>query len=285
MGSRKIGRFIRLNSSRSGISASVGVKGMRISIGNRGIRSHVTIPGTGHTKTKTLVSFKKLLKNKKKEGVKGSVNPVQDELILVLEKRRLGAWFSAKRKANKVVNRGIEAFNEENYGAAVEAFGEALERMPGDKELPLFLAIIHYLYLEDYERAFAYFDALDEEMYNEDMRLAIGDCLFEMKDYGYAKTILESFKFEDDEDMERMTLLARCHMEEGNLVVAESLLKTAIGRKRKLTPYLMAAKYAMGELCLMKEDYEGAKKHLMPIYTEDSTYENIAGLVEKLALA
>jgi len=305
MGSRKIGQYIRINSSRSGISASVGVSGMRVSIGSKGIRTHMTVPGTGYTKTNTLLSFRKLLKKKKKgkvesgRGESGKVKgektgaletdliagPIQDELVLSLEPRKPGSRFSDQGKADRVVNKGIDAFNEEDIEEAIARFEEALTISPEDKEVAMYLAVIYYLHLEDYEKALDYFDQLEEDMYNEDMKLAIADCLFELEDYDYTKTVLESFKFDDDEDMERMTLLARCHIQEGNLVLAEELLKSAMGRKRKLTPYLMEAKYAMGELCLLKKDYEGAKKYLMPIYMEDSSYEDIGRLVEELALS
>lgn len=38
---------VRLNLSKSGVGASIGVKGARVGIGPRGLHSTVTIPGTG----------------------------------------------------------------------------------------------------------------------------------------------------------------------------------------------------------------------------------------------
>ena len=42
-----IGKLIRLNFSKSGVSASAGVKGARISIGKNGVRETISLPGTG----------------------------------------------------------------------------------------------------------------------------------------------------------------------------------------------------------------------------------------------
>lgn len=306
MGSRKIGKFVRLNASRSGIGASVGVKGLRISIGSRGIRTHMTVPGTGYTKTSTLVSFKKMLKNKKKTKKaqakkqnqqlstsktevieptqQGETSVVQDELVLNLVKTRPANRLTNEGKADRLINKGIDAFNQEMHTEAAGFFEEALTLTPEDKELVLYLAIIHYLYLEDYNQAIEYFDQLDEAMYNEDMKLAIADCLYELGDFEYAKTVLESFQFPDDEEMERLTLLGRCYMAQDMDMIALEVLKKAVGRKSKLTERLMAAKYSLGELYLKLRDYEQAKKHLMPVYLEDSSYEEIGRLVEALAL-
>lgn len=45
---------IRLNVSKSGISASVGVPGATVNIGRRGVRGTVGLPGTGLSYTETL---------------------------------------------------------------------------------------------------------------------------------------------------------------------------------------------------------------------------------------
>lgn len=42
-----LGRYLRLNFSKSGTSLSVGGKGLRVNFGKRGTRTTVGIPGTG----------------------------------------------------------------------------------------------------------------------------------------------------------------------------------------------------------------------------------------------
>ncbi len=45
--SLSIGKLVRLNFSKKGVSTSVGVKGARVSIGKNGVRETLTLPGTG----------------------------------------------------------------------------------------------------------------------------------------------------------------------------------------------------------------------------------------------
>ncbi|MEM9766081.1 MAG: DUF4236 domain-containing protein, partial [Pseudomonadota bacterium] len=42
----KIAPGVRMNFSKSGVSASVGGRGGRINVGKRGIRSTISVPGT-----------------------------------------------------------------------------------------------------------------------------------------------------------------------------------------------------------------------------------------------
>ena len=302
MGSRKIGKYIRLNASRSGVSASVGVKGMRLSIGSKGIRSHLTVPGTGYTKTNTLFSFKKLLKGKggKSKGGKSDTAAkgasdmkedmpeqgfaVADELLLQLGRRRAAGRFGKAGKAARLYNQGVEAYYNKDYDLSAGSFEEALSLLPEDQEILLCLGILNYLYLEDYEKAVRYFDGLDEAVFNEDMKLAIAASLHELRDWDYSIAVLEAFEFPDDEDMERRIFLARNHMAKGHITIAEEILKQTIGKKRKMTTYLMEAKYRLGSLYLDQGDYLQAKEHLMAVYMADSGYEDIGRQIEILAM-
>lgn len=303
MGSKKIGKYFRINSSRSGVSVSGGISGFRVSLGSKGLRTHVTVPGTGYTKTNTLFSFKKLWNKKKKEkkaansGIKDQDQgeevqadlleanlPVGDELMLIMPRRRPFGSFTDKAKADREVNKAIEAYKVEDYGQAVEYLLASHRLYDQDIEVILYLAVITYMHLENYQEALKYFNLLPLQELNEDMKLAMADCMLEVEDYEGSIDLLDTFKFEDLEDMERMTLMARNHMELREYKAAEELLKEAMGRKRKLTPYLMEAKYWTGVLYVRRGDYESAKKYLMPVYKADRNYEEIAALIEEVAM-
>ena len=47
---------VRLNIGKSGVSASVGVKGASVNVGKRGVRGTVGVPGTGISYSETLTS-------------------------------------------------------------------------------------------------------------------------------------------------------------------------------------------------------------------------------------
>lgn len=50
----RLGKFLRLNLSKSGIGLSAGVKGARLSLGKRGARATFSLPGTGLSWSKKL---------------------------------------------------------------------------------------------------------------------------------------------------------------------------------------------------------------------------------------
>lgn len=303
MGSLKLGKYFRVNASRSGVSMSGGVNGLRMSVGSKGIRTHVTVPGTGYTKTNTLLSFKKLWKKNKKAkankkgkpSIKDAVVeseeitsevmlPLEDELVLIMIRRRPFGSFTDKAKSGREVNKAIDAYDRKDYGKAVEYLDAANKLNEDDIEVILYLSVIYYMNLENYEQAAHYFELLPKDLLNEDLLLAYADCLCEMEDYDGSIDVLESFKFDDDEDMERTTLLARNHLEKRNYELAEEIFKSTVGRKRKMTDYLIDAKYWMGVMYLRVGDYENAKKHLMPVYLEDSDYEDIGLKIEEVAM-
>jgi hypothetical protein len=60
--SKKIGDFIRLNFSKSGVSATIGIPGLSINIGKNGMYLNCGLPGTG-------LSTRKKLKGKRNEAV------------------------------------------------------------------------------------------------------------------------------------------------------------------------------------------------------------------------
>lgn len=59
--SLRIGKHTRLNLSKSGIGVSTGVKGFRVGVGPRGVRTTASIPGTGisHTTQRSLKPAKR----------------------------------------------------------------------------------------------------------------------------------------------------------------------------------------------------------------------------------
>lgn len=56
-----LGNGFRLNISKSGVNLTGGITGARMSIGTSGIKSTLSVPGTGISKTKTLVSKKDIV--------------------------------------------------------------------------------------------------------------------------------------------------------------------------------------------------------------------------------
>lgn len=75
-----LGHGFKLNISQSGINVSGGIKGARVSLGNKGLKTTLSVPGTDIRKTKTLVSTKDILnpKDDKKEKTDSSKDRRKD---------------------------------------------------------------------------------------------------------------------------------------------------------------------------------------------------------------
>jgi len=55
----RIGKGIRLNLGKKGVSTSIGGKGMSVNIGKQGVRRTIGIPGTGISHTSEILSTPK----------------------------------------------------------------------------------------------------------------------------------------------------------------------------------------------------------------------------------
>lgn len=290
MASIRLGKFLRLNLSSSGVNLSGGIKGFRLSIGPRGIKQTVTVPGTGRRSTKTIFSFKKKKQIEKKKSIKSKTKiktvPIIEDEDLTLRMSRRG--FSASNKANKArkhVNEAIDFYEEEAYSESLRSLEEASEYLPDDDEIKVYIAVINYLYIEDYQSALEQFERLDKTIFDDDMLLAMADCYYEVKAYEKSIELLEGIKLPkgDDDEMDHKTLLAKNHIAISHYELAVELLKINIGRKRKMTEELIEAHYYLGIAYMHSGNIEKAKKEMVKVYSEDSEYEDIDEVMKDLA--
>jgi len=89
-----LGNGFKFNLSKSGVNISGGIKGARFSLGNKGLKSRLSIPGTGISKTKTLVSAKDIInkfddeKDSKNKSIKKDTKEINKEQILDETKKK-----------------------------------------------------------------------------------------------------------------------------------------------------------------------------------------------------
>ncbi|MBM7615892.1 DUF4236 domain-containing protein [Alkaliphilus hydrothermalis] len=76
-----LGKGLRLNLGKEGVSISGGVKGLRVGVGPRGVRTSATIPGTGVTITKSLSLQKLKALTEQKNYAKSPVTVVEGSQI------------------------------------------------------------------------------------------------------------------------------------------------------------------------------------------------------------
>lgn len=111
-------------SRTGGINISGGVKGARLSVGTKGVKTTLSLPGTGYRKTKTLFSFKNLFKKKAKKNAEKSDRP----------------WDAAKPSALKKAEKAFEA---KDMDTCMTYLSELSEDGAWLKERHLLLAKVH----------------------------------------------------------------------------------------------------------------------------------------------
>ncbi|MBN1995429.1 MAG: DUF4236 domain-containing protein [Anaerolineae bacterium] len=112
----RLGKFIRLNISKSGVGVSAGVPGLRLSTGPRGTQFSVGIPGTGLSYRKQLSGKSK--SSKKKSPASSSAQSVPRQANLP-ERPEPGLLAS---KAEKELARGLEDYHAGCVDEALEHF-------------------------------------------------------------------------------------------------------------------------------------------------------------------
>ena len=145
-----LGKFLRLNISKTGIGLSVGIRGLRYTRGSSGTFLTVGLPGSGLRYQKKLSnkkgflfsSLKKLRPGQKDQAVSAlSQNVLPEEDLPELPKPGLFAprW-------EKDMFKGVEAYHEDDLEAAIEHLQSAVtdeEADLGAKILLAFLLIEH----------------------------------------------------------------------------------------------------------------------------------------------
>ncbi|UCD29277.1 MAG: DUF4236 domain-containing protein [Planctomycetota bacterium] len=120
-----LGKFIRLNISKSGVGVSAGVRGLRISTGPRGTHLNVGIPGTGLSYRKQLSS--KGRKKTSRPRAKASVQTIPRQATLP-EHPEPGLFASQEEKE---LAKGLEDYRAGRVDEALAHFLEAASEEPG----------------------------------------------------------------------------------------------------------------------------------------------------------
>jgi tetratricopeptide (TPR) repeat protein len=113
----RIGKYIRLNISRSGIGFSAGVKGLRIGTGPRGTRFTASLPGTGLSYVKQFSSGK--------GSTRATDVPREEEEVTTLPSPGLLA-----PRHEKAFHAALAAMESEEWDAALQQFLAAADTEP-----------------------------------------------------------------------------------------------------------------------------------------------------------
>ena len=118
-----LGNGFRLNISKSGVNLTGGISGARMSVGTSGIKSTLSVPGTGISKTKTLVSKKDIIdkvksedkekKSKKSESNKAKDSKAKDSRIEEVKEEKLNKEELESLKKREAAKKRVDAIESQ----------------------------------------------------------------------------------------------------------------------------------------------------------------------------
>ncbi len=307
----KLGNGFRLNISRSGINLSGGVTGARVSLGTKGLKTTMSVPGTDLKKTKTWVSTKDVVdvikgqdkgddksqvkdddKGKHKNKNIGQVNEKKEDRIqtslpksiekriLVKQSLKLTPWFVVM-----IIGVGLLFLNL-IIGFSIIAIG-------------LVFVVSSYFSAEghckrifnkgvDFYKEGKKTDAM--EMFNQSLDIYKGnryilenvaDIKMEEEDYpGAGKIFMDLAK--TYKSKKAKLGLGKCYLMNGQSKDAIPILEPLLEAYQFQEDDLMEVQYLLGQAYMDELDFDHARKMLKLVYNKDSEYENIGFLMERL---
>lgn len=136
----RLGKFITLNLSKSGISASFGVRGAKLTIGPRGTQATVGLPGSGLSYTKKLSGSSRNKRNSAQERVARGEPADQRPAPEPIEREPAPGEFDdfappapglLAPRHEKIFAQGLASFRAGDDGDALGCFLEASAAEPG----------------------------------------------------------------------------------------------------------------------------------------------------------
>lgn len=313
-----LGGGVRLNLSKKGVGISGGVKGARIGVGPRGVRTTTSIPGTGvsfvkekglvssrsyEKSTKSMVSNEQrpVVPNQKAKGsnwiygiILGAIllfsNPIVGVPLLALSGYFLYRHFQKPSyKSMAHYNSAAKLLEKNQYDGAIELLKQAVEIDSSHQGAKFLLGLTYHDKKEDYQNAIDYAQMFLDSQEGSELdimasKFIIADSYFHLKEYDKTITILQGVKEGPTEEVEyeRLLLIGRSFFEREEYELAIEQFKKGPILKRNITPHLLEFKYWLGLSYLKSGDKVKAKTQLNKVYTEDINYKDIQYYMNEL---
>lgn len=236
-----LGKGFRINISKSGISFSGGVRGFRVLIGPRGIRKTISVPGTGWSSTKTLVTPTRLRQIRQSlfrrskdlalDPAAVKIKPtwllpsllslligllsfftyqaVGGLLITIGAAGILRTYTSKQGKGHRAFNQAVKAISYEKYEEALEFLSLARTFLKGDYDTHLLIALILHQRKQAFKEALKHYDICDAIEKNALVCLLRAECYLEMGESQKAYGILITLSLKGDAEDTRHEFLKR----------------------------------------------------------------------------
>ncbi len=310
----RLAKGVHLNLSKTGVGISAGVPGARIGTGPRGAYRSVGIPGTG------LVYFERL-GNGGSQSPKMAEEPSRPpgtSAVPVPRSIRIPGWLwalsaggilllaavppagsgmllaavfgwtgfvrSGRLKHNRLFHEAMRNMRQERLTDALDGLATLTDSMePPDADVLLIKGRLERNLERWEDSVITYRRLLQYREPDAGLRLELVDALAGAGDA--QKALEEAGRLPEEMRNGPSGVLIRAHllMEAGRNDEALHLLRDRMGRKRKMTPELMQARYLMGIIYERQGDNKRALNQLQRVYAHDVHYRDVAVRIDRLS--
>lgn len=305
---------IRLNLSNSGVGFSTGVKGLRVGIdgkgrtyigGGKGILRYRKTLSSGNSPKEILIKREELPTELKDFFIANIIililaSPVFiywiGTFFLIFDKKfGVGPfiffsipcifilWSFFINKRNHKINKGIKAFNNQEYNIAIKLLDPFIDYNFKTSEAAQYIRNIilnSYIESEQYEQAIDF--TRRRCIYNS--REKVVTCLYKLEKFEELIKYIQE-EYSEDERQEHPTviaILADAFLKlNQNEIALETMLQGPVN-KRKMDEEMCAFRYMLAQCFEANNDSKNALKQYQKVYAFDVNYEDVKEKIENL---
>lgn len=299
----KIGGM-RVNFSKRGIGASVGVKGARFGVNSRGSYLSSSIPGTGLYSTQYLGSQKRSGSRRPSRANSLSTSePLSPETwkniligvaiisslifpVLLIVTLPAGAYliFAPSEKAKRKFKKAQKLFSNSQYKEAVTLLEEGHTFDEKNQPIQRLLGF-SYHNAGEFEKALPLLeDALQKSPGDSQIQLLLANAYHKIGQYEKALAIAQNIPEEFEQYIKAIQLIGACFFSQKQYDLAIEAFKRAPLGKRNLDDDLKEVHYNLATIYEAIGNTKSALKHLQKIYSQDIAFRDVADRVELLGI-
>lgn len=293
----KVAPGLRVNISKKGIGASIGVKGARFGISPSGrAYTSASIPGTGLY----AISYAGGSASRS-SGLEAAalgtgclVTLVLLELVLALAVPTVGfpllaltgfVYYSHRQspeqKARRVLKRAAPLLNQGDYEGALPILKEACDVAPSDDRHFLVAGALNNV--GRFEEALPHLQELHrKDPTNDDVTLLLANAYYRTGKFDEAVQLAQSIPDSSSWYVKAVSMVGCCFAEQKKYDLAIEALKNAPLQKRKLDDDLKEIHYNLAEAYLETGNKKKAEQHFKRVFTQDARYRDVAEKLKSL---
>jgi len=294
----KIGGM-RINFSKRGIGASVGVKGARFGVNSRGVYLSSGIPSTGLYSTQYLGGRKRNFRRRATSSpaseppsletwrntligiaiISSAIFPV---LLIITIPIATYFVFAPSEKAKRKLKKAQKLFNNAQYKETITLLEEGRTLDEKNQSIQRLLGF-SYHNVGEFERALPLLkDALEKSPGNSQIQLLLANAYHKTGQHEKSLAIAQSIPEEYEQYIKAIQLIGDCFFSQKQYDLAIEAFKRAPLGNRNLDDDLKEVHYNLATIYEAAGNTKSALKHLKKIYSQDIAFRDVATRVKLL---